>query len=570
MKSKMQLLIVLAVVLVVPQLGWAQATSRVIPFSSVPTNIAPGSTGQALTLQVWDASSGGNLVFNEAQTLDVDANGNISCVLGAQTSGGLDPNKFPSGSSRFLDVVDGTGASVLSNGRLPLNATPFALSPGPQGPSGPAGPQGPAGAAGPQGPPGVVQSVTAGSPSITVGGTTANPTVAVGTNGITNANVADGAFSPAKIFGTAITSGPATAGHNQTIIGMLNTTDRIFASNALITSYGLSDSNDQMVVGPTFILNSKLGDVGCGFGEAGLGSAGFAVGNSGCANYNLLGDARNTFVNRPLGGVLHFRENNADQMVIRPGGFVGIGITNPQARLDVVAHFADVMIGDPNCGGPDGTAAVGFVSGASGLDCQNNFALGGDTTTKETVINRPTGGHISFREGNGPDQMTILPGGHTQVKVLEILGGADLSERFVVSPTHSSTVETARKQIAPGMVVSIDPQHPGRLVVSSTAYDRGAAGVISGAGGVNPAMLMGQSGSVADGDQPVALAGRVYCLADATNGSIEPGDLLTTSSNPGHAMKVTDRGRAKGAIIGKAMTELAHGQGFVLVLMSLQ
>jgi hypothetical protein len=69
----------------------------------------------------------------------------------------------------------------------------------------------------------------------------------------------------------------------------------------------------------------------------------------------------------------------------------------------------------------------------------------------------------------------------------------------------------------------------------------------------------------------VALTGRVYCLCDASSGGIEPGDLLTTSDTPGHAMKVTDHARAQGAIIGKAMTRLAQGEtGRVLVLVSLQ
>ena len=83
-------------------------------------------------------------------------------------------------------------------------------------------------------------------------------------------------------------------------------------------------------------------------------------------------------------------------------------------------------------------------------------------------------------------------------------------------------------------------------------------------------MLMGQAGTVADGSHPVALTGRVYCLADASNGPIEPGDLLTTSATPGHAMKVTDYSRAQGAVIGKSMESLQSGTGLVLVLVSLQ
>lgn len=47
-------------------------------------------------------------------------------------------------------------------------------------------------------------------------------------------------------------------------------------------------------------------------------------------------------------------------------------------------------------------------------------------------------------------------------------------------------------------------------------------------------------------------------------------DLLTTSATPGHAMKVTSYDAARGAILGKAMTDLASAEGLVLVLVGLQ
>jgi len=147
---------------------------------------------------------------------------------------------------------------------------------------------------------------------------------------------------------------------------------------------------------------------------------------------------------------------------------------------------------------------------------------------------------------------------------LQITGGSDLSEQFDVNEIHEGT------GIEPGMVVSIDPSKPGELRISTDAYDRTVAGVVSGAGGVKPGMLMGQTGTLADGKHPVALSGRVYCWCDASAGTIRPGDLLTTADRPGHAMKATDQARAQGAIIGKAMTSLDDGQGLVLVLVSLQ
>jgi hypothetical protein len=164
--------------------------------------------------------------------------------------------------------------------------------------------------------------------------------------------------------------------------------------------------------------------------------------------------------------------------------------------------------------------------------------------------------------------------GTTHTKVLEILGGADLSEKFdvrVEAGAHAGPgAGGAASDVEPGTVVSIDPSHEGKLLVSREPYDHRVAGIVSGAGGVKPGMLMGQDGTVASGEHPVALTGRVYCKATAAGGPIRPGDLLTTSSVPGYAMRVADSARAQGAILGKAMGSLERGEGLVLVLVGLQ
>jgi len=144
-------------------------------------------------------------------------------------------------------------------------------------------------------------------------------------------------------------------------------------------------------------------------------------------------------------------------------------------------------------------------------------------------------------------------------KVLTITGGADIAEPF----------EMSHAEIAKGSVVVIDDEHPGKLKLSEHAYDTRVAGVVSGAGGVNPGLTLQQEQKL-DAGQQVALTGRVYVRADASKGAIKPGDLLTTSSTSGHAMKVADHARAQGAILGKAMSALTDGQGLVLVLVSLQ
>ena len=64
--------------------------------------------------------------------------------------------------------------------------------------------------------------------------------------------------------------------------------------------------------------------------------------------------------------------------------------------------------------------------------------------------------------------------------------------------------------------------------------------------------------------------GKVYCKVDARHSSIEIGDLLTTSSTKGHAMKAEDPMKAFGAVIGKALGSIKEGLGMIPVLVALQ
>jgi hypothetical protein len=67
---------------------------------------------------------------------------------------------------------------------------------------------------------------------------------------------------------------------------------------------------------------------------------------------------------------------------------------------------------------------------------------------------------------------------------------------------------------------------------------------------------------------PLAVVGIVPCKVTAENGSIRPGDLLVTSSVPGHAMRDDDP--KVGTVVGKALESLASGTGVVKVLVTLQ
>lgn len=139
-----------------------------------------------------------------------------------------------------------------------------------------------------------------------------------------------------------------------------------------------------------------------------------------------------------------------------------------------------------------------------------------------------------------------------------ILQNADCAEDFEVE-----ILEAAE----PGTVMVIGDGSC--LRVSNQAYDRRVAGIVAGAGQYRPGIILGRNKD-AKNSLPIALMGRVNCKVDAGNSPIKVGDLLTTSSMPGHAMKVIDPEKAFGSVIGKALGELDSGTGIIPVLVALQ
>jgi len=137
-----------------------------------------------------------------------------------------------------------------------------------------------------------------------------------------------------------------------------------------------------------------------------------------------------------------------------------------------------------------------------------------------------------------------------------ILTNADVAEDFDVAvAVQDGTV----------MVIRED----GVLEPCTSRYDSRVVGVVSGAGRYRPGMVLDREGEREPGRAPISVMGKVECLADAADGPIAVGDLLTTSSTPGHAMRA-DPGRAPQATIGKALGPLVEGTGLVPMLVSLQ
>ena len=219
----------------------------------------------------------------------------------------------------------------------------------------------------------------------------------------------------------------------------------------------------------------------------------------------------------------------------------GAGVFGESAQFEGVRGLAHNAGHGGVVGVHDGGGIAVYGTGATGVQ--------GDSTS--------AGGYGGFFR-NTAGGIALGVQGTARVSVLQITGGADVAEPF-----------TMPEEIAKGSVVVIDDEHPGQLKLSTEAYDKRVAGIVSGANGINPGIALKQEGALESG-QNVALSGRVYVRADASFGAIRPGDMLTTSATPGHAMRVSDHFHAQGAILGKAMSGLNEGRGMVLVLVTLQ
>lgn len=269
-----------------------------------------------------------------------------------------------------------------------------------------------------------------------------------------------------------------------------------------------------------------------------------------------------------------FDNQNGHQtrMAMTPDGLFGLGTTTPERTLDVAGTFRVEL--PTNTFTPIGSRFdVQTPGGRPGFFLRKGDGLGGLQHQYYWTIDNDNSLSISSNNAShNTERLTIDEDGNfgigttsptTKLDIngaITIRGGADIVEGFQTANTDL---------VEPGTLMVIDPANPGKLMISTDAYDAKVAGIVSGANGVNPGIKLGQDG-VMDGDLPIAMTGRVYVKCSTENGEIMPGDRLTTSSIPGHAMKATDSDRSDGAVIGKAMTSIDSETGMVLVLVNLQ
>jgi len=293
-----------------------------------------------------------------------------------------------------------------------------------------------------------------------------------------------------------------------------------------------------------FVITNTFGDAIAGysqgfgtgvFGESlnGAGVSGFSTNGDGVHGKSTSGTRAGVWGENTDGYGVHGTSQSASGVFGVSTSGVGVyGISSSASGLYGISSSASGIFGQSTSGvGVSGDSDSGDgIYGISSSGTAGTFLNNGGNKPALVAVTFGTGPALSITGGSPALQVS----GTAKVRVLEITGGADVAERFEVS-------EAAQ----PGMVVAIDPQHPGSLRIARGAYNRRVAGVISGANQLEAGMVLADVPG-AKNALPVALSGRVWVNTDATKRAIASGDLLTTADRPGYAMKVTDYTKAQG------------------------
>jgi hypothetical protein len=345
----------------------------------------------------------------------------------------------------------------------------------------------------------------------------------------------------------------------------------------------------------------------------GTGVCGSAYGNSGTNHFGLYGTAYDASTNYGVYGYANGTGTNYGiygnagggtsnwagyfNGNVYTGGNLGIG-TTPNSKLsigDSGSSSYNLYVGTYNIYGIYTTDSFyGLYSSgtAQGIwascydDSGSNtglYAVGGSNGTNDA---KAISARV-FRDGSGTYYSGYFidsgSGGTYNGLYADVRTGGAIDLAEYILDTIGDTEA--------GDVLVADPHNKESVLKSSTPYDTSVVGVVS----TQPHLLMGmelvmdeESGEMYEGVNAtmLALAGRVPTKVTDENGPVRIGDLLTTSSKPGYAMKWTaldvtqaqdfeelkqilsENQRRQNAIVGRALESLNGGEGKIMALIN--
>lgn len=326
--------------------------------------------------------------------------------------------------------------------------------------------------------------------------------------GISGAATNSGGAASGVVGTTAAASGYGIKGDNQA------------GSGSGVGVWGVSASGDG-----TGVLGTAPNTVGTAAGVAGTSDAGQGFGVLGTATSSNGVGVKGTASSASGSSIgVHGYANSASG--------VGVFAQSQGTGLSAVGQTQGAVIASV------GTTGTGLTVQTSG----NNLAIfqtvsAGVPTNKARI---DTSGKGWFNGGTATS-------------------GADFAESVVT--------QRPANEYEPGDVMVIDVTGTRRFARSAAANST----LVSGVYATKPGVLA-RPGDVAgdlkwtETEVPMAIVGIVPCKVCDEGGAIEPGDLLVTSSTPGHAMKAPAN-PAAGTLLGKALGRLDGKSGKVEILL---
>jgi hypothetical protein len=240
------------------------------------------------------------------------------------------------------------------------------------------------------------------------------------------------------------------------------------------------------------------------------------------------------------------------QNLIQNSGWLGISTMAPGSELDMNGRIRITQ----------STNFSEFFTGSSGgvmglhLGSRTNMPLSLYTNSSGPQFLLTTNGNVGI-------------GTTSPAAMLHVAGNVQVDGNIAAKYQDVAEWVPATSQLAPGTVVILGGVKPNEVTSSDRPYDTRVAGVVSD----KPGLILGEGG---DNQIKVAHIGRVKVKVDASYGAVHIGDLLVTSATPGYAMRSQPVAigsatiHQPGTLIGKALESLDSGQGYVLVLLTLQ
>jgi len=223
-------------------------------------------------------------------------------------------------------------------------------------------------------------------------------------------------------------------------------------------------------------------------------------------------------------------------------GFVGIGDAGPDFGLEISASSTTGYFAVSTASSTDGNLFI--------VDESGNVGIG--TASPAANITLDVEGRVQIDLG-GTQTSVALCGSHaggggataTNVEIVDCTGtpAADYAEMY---PTDG-TLETG-DVVAIGVEFTATTKDDTLATLTKTTepYQSTLLGIVSDPSDITDFNVIGHNIKEEDNPLPIALNGRVKVKVSLENGPIEAGDYLTSSTEPGIAMKAIDPGRVIG------------------------